>query len=228
MATRRRTTPSHPVVVDSAPIHRRRGRGRGAQHHGGKHVTRRHDRDWRPAARNQTKWSCRQTAMRCVRPSGLPRVVGRRLPARPETHAPATPSERCAAGTLGETTRAIWSGDESVAQTVCPSASPGDVDRRLLPSQKAQTPPTVRRAASTTATRRHRRISDPVEWAGCQPARRTVSWRAGQVRAFRWQPTLGAPADHDGGLWVSGSSSVTRNEGRERVTTTTQIEEAVA
>jgi len=203
-------------------------------------VTRRHDRDWRPAARNQTKWSCRQTAMRCVRPSGSPRVVGRRLPARPETQAPATPSERCAAGTLGETTRAIWSGNESVTQTVWPLASPENVDRRLLTSQKAQTPSTVRRAASTTATRAHHctseragdqtipSTSDRAEWAGCQPARRAVSWRAGQVRAGRWRPTLGAPADYDGGLWVSGSSSVTRNEGRERVTTTTQIEEAVA
>ena len=137
VATRRRTTSSHPVVVDGATVHRRRCRGGYARDDGGERVTRGHDRDWRAANPTHAIWSSSEPVGRTDCPPASPVSGRRRLLARPG--APATLSARRMSTTAGRTDHltpgrsqanprpsvpAEWSGRESAGRAASQRAEP--------------------------------------------------------------------------------------------------------
>ena len=137
VATRRRTTSSHPIVVDGATVHRRRCRGGFARDDGGERVTRRHDRDWRTTDPTHAIWSGSEPVGRTDCPPASPVSGRRRLLARPG--APATLPARRTSTTAGRTDHptlgrsqanpqpsvpAEWSGRESAGRTASQHAGP--------------------------------------------------------------------------------------------------------
>jgi len=231
VATHRRTTPPHPVVVDGTTVHRRRCRGGFARDDGGERVTRRHDRDWRTADPAHAIWSSSEPVGRTDYPPASPVDGRRRLLARPGAHAPST-TEHATAGTPDTTDCPIWSSGESTERAGGPPASPVGRRRRLLarpgtpailPARRTSTTPGDTDHLTLGRSQANPRPSVPAEWSVRESAGRAASQRAEPVRGCRWGATsLYAPADRGCLLRAGRSTTATDRVVRERVTISTR------